>query len=44
MEPTLRAVLATLLGDYEKDIDVISNSADVKPDGSWTIKYRHPTR
>ena len=44
MEPFIRAVLSNLIGDDAKDIDIISNSVDVKPDGSWSIHYRHPTR
>jgi 2-hydroxy-3-keto-5-methylthiopentenyl-1-phosphate phosphatase len=44
MEPLIRAVLSNLLGDDAKDIDIISNSVDVHEDGSWNIKFRHPTR
>jgi 2-hydroxy-3-keto-5-methylthiopentenyl-1-phosphate phosphatase len=43
MEPIIRAVLSNLLGEHEKEIDIISNDADVKEDGSWVIKYRHPS-
>ena len=43
MEPIIRAVLSNLLGEHEQEIAIISNDADVKPDGTWQIKYRHPT-
>jgi len=33
-----------VIGDDAKDIDIISNSVDVKPDGTWSIRYRHPSR
>jgi len=44
MEPTLRGVLSTLLGDEEaSQIDVICNSVVVEDDGKkWDIQYRHP--
>ena len=45
MEPSIRAVLSNLIGDADAGaIDVVSNDVDVRPDGSWSIKYRHPTR
>jgi 2-hydroxy-3-keto-5-methylthiopentenyl-1-phosphate phosphatase len=44
MEPNIRAVLSNLLGDDAKDIEIISNSVDVHEDGSWHIKFRHPSR
>ena len=45
MEPSIRAVLSNLIGDADASaIDVVSNDVDVRPDGSWSIKYRHPTR
>ncbi|VDB86985.1 unnamed protein product [Peniophora sp. CBMAI 1063] len=43
MEPTIRAVLSNLLGEHEKDIHVISNDVDLHPDGTWSVKYRHPS-
>ncbi|EPQ50908.1 hypothetical protein GLOTRDRAFT_118248 [Gloeophyllum trabeum ATCC 11539] len=44
MAPLIRAVLSALIGDDEaQEIEIISNDVDVKPDGSWAIKYRHPT-
>ncbi|EJU02333.1 hypothetical protein DACRYDRAFT_22010 [Dacryopinax primogenitus] len=44
MEPTLRGVLSTLLGDDEaSEIDVICNSVVVEDGGKkWDIQYRHP--
>ena len=45
MEPLIRAVLTKLVGEEDaKDIDIVSNDVNIKPDGSWEIKYRHPTR
>ena len=44
MEPIIRSVLGKLLGEHEKSIEIISNDADVNPDGTWSLKYRHPTR
>ena len=44
MEPLIRAVLSNAVGeDGAKHIDIIANSADVRPDGSWNIKFRHPS-
>jgi len=43
MEPNIRAVLSNLLGDDANDIPIIANSVDVHEDGSWSIKFRHPT-
>jgi len=43
MEPLLRAILEHLLGTEDaKDIDIISNSAQINEDGSFHIIYRHP--
>ncbi|KAL0960262.1 hypothetical protein HGRIS_011892 [Hohenbuehelia grisea] len=45
MTPTIRAVLSNLVGeDDAKDIDIISNDVDIHADGTWRIKFRHPTR
>jgi 2-hydroxy-3-keto-5-methylthiopentenyl-1-phosphate phosphatase len=44
MEPLIRAILSNLVGDDAKDIEIISNSVDIHDDGSWNIKYRHPSR
>lgn len=45
MAPLIRAVLSKLIGeDDAKDIEIVSNEVDVRPDGTWEIKYRHPTR
>ena len=45
MTPTIRAVLSNLLGEQAaEDIEIISNDVDIKEDGTWEIKYRHPTR
>ncbi|KAH9912319.1 HAD-like domain-containing protein [Epithele typhae] len=43
MEPSIRAVLSKLIGDDAKEIDIVSNNVDIHPDGTWSIKYRHPT-
>jgi 2,3-diketo-5-methylthio-1-phosphopentane phosphatase len=43
MESLIRAILTNLLGDDANHIDIISNSVEVHKDGSWNIKYRHPT-
>jgi 2,3-diketo-5-methylthio-1-phosphopentane phosphatase len=44
MEPLIRAILSNLVGDDASDIEIISNSVDVHEDGSWNIKFRHPSR
>jgi len=44
MTPTIRAVLTNLVGDESaNEIEIISNDVDIKPDGTWEIKFRHPT-
>ncbi|KAI9431951.1 HAD-like domain-containing protein [Lactarius indigo] len=43
MEPLIRAILSNLVGDDANDIEIISNSVEVHKDGSWNIKYRHPS-
>lgn len=43
MEPLIRAILSNLVGDDANDIEIISNSVDVHKDGTWNIKYRHPS-
>ena len=44
MEPLIRAILSKLLGDDANDIEIISNSVDIHKDGTWNLKYRHPSR
>ena len=45
MEPIIRTVLSALVTPEEAaEIDIISNHVDVQADGTWSIKYRHPTR
>jgi 2-hydroxy-3-keto-5-methylthiopentenyl-1-phosphate phosphatase len=45
MAPIIRAVLSNLVGDEDaNEIEIIANDADVRPDGSWEIKYRHRSR
>ena len=45
MTPLIRVVLSKLIGDEQaKEIEIVANEADVKEDGSWAIKYRHPSR
>jgi len=43
MEPLIRAILSNLVGDDANDIEIISNSVETHEDGSWNIKYRHPS-
>jgi 2-hydroxy-3-keto-5-methylthiopentenyl-1-phosphate phosphatase len=45
MEPTLRGVLSTLLGEEDaSQIDVICNSVVIEDGGNkWDIQYRHPS-
>ncbi|KAF9059912.1 hypothetical protein BDP27DRAFT_1394473 [Rhodocollybia butyracea] len=44
MMPTIRAVLTNLVGeDSANEIEIISNEVDINPDGTWEIKFRHPT-
>ncbi|RPD60381.1 hypothetical protein L226DRAFT_217390 [Lentinus tigrinus ALCF2SS1-7] len=44
MEPIIRAVLSNLIGEEDsKDIEIVSNHVDIHADGTWSIKYRHPT-
>ena len=45
MAPIIRAVLSALIGEEDaKDIEIVSNDVDIHEDGTWEIKYRHPTR
>lgn len=45
MAPIIRAILSNLIGDKDaNEIDIIANDAVVRADGSWEIKYRHPSR
>ena len=45
MAPFIRAVFSNLIGEEEAGtIDIVSNDADIHPDGTWEIKFRHPTR
>lgn len=44
MEPLIRAILSNLVGDDANNIEIISNSVDVHEDGSWNVKFRHPSR
>ncbi|TBU27991.1 HAD-like domain-containing protein [Dichomitus squalens] len=44
MAPIIRAVLSNLIGeDDSKEIEIVSNDVDIHEDGTWSIKYRHPT-
>ncbi|KAJ3862789.1 HAD-like domain-containing protein [Lentinula novae-zelandiae] len=44
MTPTIRAVLTNLVGEESaNEIEIISNDVDLRPDGTWEIKFRHPT-
>lgn len=44
MAPLIRAVLSKLIGDDEAEkIEIIANDVEVREDGSWEIKYRHPS-
>ncbi|KAJ7053305.1 HAD-like domain-containing protein [Mycena amicta] len=44
MAPIIRAVLGNLVGDEVADtIDIIANDVDVNEDGTWAIKFRHPS-
>ncbi|KAI0367417.1 hypothetical protein BV20DRAFT_1045630 [Pilatotrama ljubarskyi] len=44
MAPLIRAVLSNLIGEEDaKEIEIVSNEVEVHPDGTWEIKYRHPT-
>ncbi|KAH9970184.1 HAD-like domain-containing protein [Lactifluus volemus] len=44
MEPLIRAILSTVVDDDDANrIEIISNSIDVQDDGSWSIKFRHPS-
>ena len=45
MAPIIRAVLSNLIGEEDsKEIEIVSNDVDIHEDGTWSIKYRHPTR
>ena len=45
MAPIIRAVLSSLIGEEDsKDIEIVSNEVDIHADGTWSIKYRHPSR
>jgi len=44
MAPLIRAILSKHIGDEEaKEIEIISNDVEIKSDGKWQIKYRHPS-
>ncbi|KAI0692896.1 HAD-like domain-containing protein [Cytidiella melzeri] len=44
MAPLIRSVLSNLIGDEEaQKIEIVANDADINDDGTWEIKYRHPT-
>ncbi|KAF8636967.1 hypothetical protein AX17_003129 [Amanita inopinata Kibby_2008] len=44
MAPIIRAVLSNLVGEEAaREIEIIANDANVRQDGSWEIKYRHPS-
>lgn len=44
MAPLIRSVLSKLIGDEEaKKIEIVANDVEVREDGLWEIKYRHPT-
>lgn len=44
MAPLIRAVLSKLIGDEEaSNIEIIANEVEVHDDGTWEIKYRHPS-
>ncbi|KAH8082828.1 HAD-like domain-containing protein [Cristinia sonorae] len=44
MAPLIRAVLSKLIGDEEaKNIEIIANDTIIHEDGTWEIKYRHPS-
>ncbi|KAM0750480.1 hypothetical protein T439DRAFT_326447 [Meredithblackwellia eburnea MCA 4105] len=43
MVPIIRAIMENLVGvEDAAKIDIIANEADIKPDGTWSIKFRHP--
>ncbi|KII87938.1 hypothetical protein PLICRDRAFT_42478 [Plicaturopsis crispa FD-325 SS-3] len=44
MTPIIRAVLSNLVGDEAADeIEIISNDVTIHEDGTWELKYRHPS-
>jgi len=44
MAPLIRVVLSNLVGDEAaNEIEIIANDVTVFPDGTWDIKFRHPT-
>ncbi|PIL30159.1 hypothetical protein GSI_07737 [Ganoderma sinense ZZ0214-1] len=44
MAPIIRAVLSNLIGEEDSNtIEIVSNEVEVHEDGTWSIKYRHPT-
>ncbi|KAL8292556.1 hypothetical protein RQP46_001168 [Phenoliferia psychrophenolica] len=43
MVPIIRAIMENLVGvEDAAKIDIIANDVEHKPDGTWTIKFRHP--
>lgn len=45
MAPLIRAVLSKLIGDEQaQEIEIIANDVDIRENGTWEIKYRHPSR
>nr|GAT51980.1 predicted protein [Mycena chlorophos] len=44
MAPVIRAVLGNLVGDsIANSIDIIANDVEEREDGTWAIKFRHPS-
>jgi len=43
MEPIIRAIFANLIGEEDaKQLDIISNYVDVREDGHFSVRFRHP--
>ncbi|EAU89687.1 hypothetical protein CC1G_10714 [Coprinopsis cinerea okayama7 len=44
MAPLIKSTLVHLIGEEAaKDIDIIANDVNIKPDGKWEIQFRHPS-
>lgn len=43
MVPIIASIMSKLVGkEAASRIEIVANEVEHKPDGSWTIKFRHP--
>jgi 2-hydroxy-3-keto-5-methylthiopentenyl-1-phosphate phosphatase len=45
LRPIIRAIMSNLLGEEDAErIEIISNYADIRSDGHFSVKFRHLER